>query len=556
MADRAALFVGVWMTLLACLTSALATEPAKAPASEAAPSQRAEKDPAPTEKSDETDDRDDYYELFRTLADTLYQVEENYVTEVSRRELVEAAIEGVLEKLDPYSSYISPEEISSFRTSVENQFGGIGIQITMENEQLKVLSPLVGTPAYRAGVQAGDHIVEIEGESTEGLTIDEAVKRLKGEVGTSVTITVLHPASKQRETVTIDREIIQLETVLGDVRNSDDSWNFMLDGERKIGYIRITAFGRETGAELKRALEQLEEADVQGLILDLRFNPGGLLTAAIDVADLFVSEGLIVSTRGRNSPERKVKATARGTYEGFPMAVLVNRYSASASEIVAACLQDHQRAVVIGERTWGKGSVQNVIDMDQGRSALKLTTASYWRPSGKNIHRFPDAKESDEWGVMPDKGFDLRLTDRELVALDRYRRERDILRESHAPAVLKRAAAAQEAVEEKSAANSEEADAAHAEEQAGDAKADDEKSDDEKSDDAKSDEKQPGQQAKPKADEPADVNDEQAAPGEAEKADDEADEADDAEEKVFVDRQLQRAVEHLRKQQSRTAKAE
>lgn len=384
---------------------------------------------------------DEYYELYKVFADTLHQVEQNYVKEISRRELMEAAIQGVLQKLDPYSNYISPEEIGRFRSSVDNEFGGIGIQITMEAGQLKVLSPLVGTPAYRAGLQAGDHIVEIEGESTEGISIDKAVERLKGEPGSSVTITVYHPRSKQRETVTIQREVIHVETVLGDTRKTDDSWNFMLDDEKKIGYIRITAFGRDTAAEVRKAVVDLEKQKMRGLIVDLRFNPGGLLRSAIEVADLFISEGLIVSTKGRNTVDRPVHAKKAGTLGRFPMAILVNRYSASASEIVSACLQDHKRAVVIGERTWGKGSVQNVIDLEGGRSALKLTTASYWRPNGHNIHRFPGAKDSDEWGVMPDQGYEVKLSDAELGELVRYRRDRDILRESHAPAAQEQAAA-------------------------------------------------------------------------------------------------------------------
>lgn len=373
------------------------------------------------------------YELYKTFADTLYQVEQNYVTDIDRRELMEAAIRGVLDKLDPYSNYISPDEIDRFKTTVESQFGGIGIQITMEDGKLRVLSPVVGSPAYRAGILAGDWIAEIEGKSTENLKrTDEAVKLLKGEAGTSVTLTIVHPNASKRETVTITRELIHVDTVLGDTRGDDDRWNFMLDPAKKIGYIRITAFSRDTAEDVETALKTLKKAGFKALVLDLRFNPGGLLKAATDVADLFVTEGVIVSTKGRNSAERKVTAREPGTYTGFPIAVLVNRYSASASEIVAACLQDHRKAVIVGERTFGKGSVQNVIDLEGGKSALKLTTASYWRPNGHNIHRFPDAKDSDEWGVMPDQGYEIKLSPAEMSDLDRVRRERDVLVVSHA----------------------------------------------------------------------------------------------------------------------------
>jgi len=377
-------------------------------------------------------DTNEYYELFSVLVDTIDQVERNYVKKIDRRELLEAAIQGVLAKLDPYSSYIRPDDFGDFQREVESKFGGIGIQITIEDGELTVLSPLVGTPAYRAGLRAGDRIVKIEGESTEGISTDEAVSRLKGKVGTEVNITIVHLGQDEPIEVTIRREVIAIPTVLGDRRGADDDWDFMLDDELKIGYIRVTAFSRNTADELRAAMEQLEGRDFKGLILDLRFNPGGLLSSAIAVSDMFIAEGRIVSTEGRNSKPRAWEAHRSGTFEGFPMAVIVNRYSASASEIVAACLQDHDRAIVVGERTWGKGSVQNVIELEGGRSALKLTTAGYLRPNGKNIHRFPDASPEDEWGVSPNDGYKVRLNNAELAALILSRRERDILRSQDA----------------------------------------------------------------------------------------------------------------------------
>jgi carboxyl-terminal processing protease len=414
--------------LLLAAAPAMGDEPAAAPSK----GEPAETKTAPGEANPATSDAakredEDYYELYQFFADTIDQVERNYVKPVSRRELMEAAIGGVLSKLDPYSSYINRDDLGRFKSTVESQFGGIGIQITVDHDQLKILSPLVGTPAYRAGLQSGDSILDIDGKPTDGISIDDAVKRLKGEAGTSVTLTVTHAGTAKKDTVTVSRELIHVETVLGDHRKDDDSWDFMLDADKHIGYLRVTGFSRDTGADLKRALDGLKSRGLKGLIIDLRFNPGGLLTSAIEISDLFVSTGRIVSTQGRNTPERTWDAQEDGTYEGFPIAILVNRYSASASEIVSACLQDHKRAVIIGERTWGKGSVQNVIELESGRSALKLTTASYKRPSGKNIHRFPDAKETDEWGVMPDAGYELKLSDREMGELIRHRRERDIL---------------------------------------------------------------------------------------------------------------------------------
>lgn len=376
----------------------------------------------------ERKEREEYYELYKVLADTLDQVERNYVEDIDRRELFEAAIEGILEKLDPYSNYISPEELSKFKSSVEQEFGGIGIQVGPDrNGGIRVTSPLYGTPAYRAGLMAGDRIVEVNGESAEGWSLDEAVRRMKGEAGTKVTLAVIHPNGK-RESYTIEREVVHVQSVLGFARKEDDTWNFMLDTDKKIGYLRLTAFSRDTTKELREAVKELQSQGMKGLVLDLRFNPGGLLNSAIEVADLFVEKGRIVSTRGKNTPERTWDAEKAGTFEKFPMVVLVNHFSASASEIVAACLQDHDRAVVIGERTWGKGSVQNVVDLEEGKSALKLTTASYWRPSGKNIHRGPKSEETDEWGVKPNEGYEVKFSNDETFALMEAWRERDILR--------------------------------------------------------------------------------------------------------------------------------
>lgn len=373
------------------------------------------------------------YELFKVLADTMDQVERNYVKNVSRRELMEAAIHGVLSKLDPYSNYIGPSDLTRFKVAVENQFTGIGIQVDVRRGRLTVVSPIVGSPAYKVGLRAGDLITEIEGQATEGINIDEAVRRLKGEAGTTVHIAVLHPGADEPEKLAVTREVIQMESVRGDRRDEQDAWNFMLDRDKKLGYVRIVSFGRDTARELKKALDQLKLRGFRGLILDLRFNPGGLLTAAIEVSDMFLTEGEIVSTSGRNSPKRSWSAHKVDTYEGFPMAVLVNHHSASASEIVAASLQDHHRAIIIGERTWGKGSVQNVIEMEGGKSILKLTTASYQRPNGHNIHRDENAKETDEWGVKPDSGYEVALDHTERNQLEIYQHGRDIVA-SHSPA--------------------------------------------------------------------------------------------------------------------------
>ena len=421
------LWAGI-LILAVCPLGVAWAQTAKAPAlPDKAAAEKTAADKAAEEKKQKERDAE-YYELLKLFADTLDQVDRNYVKDVSRRELMEAAIRGMMSKLDQYSNYIPPDEIDQFKGSVESEFGGIGIQVSIEGGQLQIISPIVGSPAYKAGLLSGDKIKEIEGKSTRGITLDEAVKQMKGKVGTEVKVTVEHAADGKLETVTLKREIVRVDTVMGDRRTDKDAWDYLYDKEKKLGYIRVSSFSRHTTEELTAALKTLKEQDMKGLVLDLRFNPGGLLTSAIEVSDLFIEKGRIVSTAGRNAPERVWEAKEAGTYSGFPIAVLVNKYSASASEIVSACLQDHQRAVVIGERTWGKGSVQNIINLEEGKSALKLTTAGYLRPNGKNIHRADGAGPDAEWGVKPNDGYELKNNDAENTAYMRYRRDRDILR--------------------------------------------------------------------------------------------------------------------------------
>lgn len=378
---------------------------------------------------------DEYYELMRVFVDTFEQIDRNYVKSVDRRDLMEAAVRGMLSKLDPYSNYISPDDLDHFTEAVEQEFGGIGIQVDWNDVEraIKVVAPLPGSPAYTAGIHAGDHIVEIEGQQVSEFPmkreLGSAIKLLKGEPGVDVQIGIRRADGDSVEQMTLTRAIIQLDTVLGDTRSIDGTWRYMLDEEKKIGYLWLTHFTRRSAEEMRNALQQLKSEDMRGLVIDLRNNPGGLLQSAVAIADMFIDEGAIVSTEGRNSRERQWFAKKFGTHTGFPIAILVNRFSASASEILSACLQDHDRAVIVGERTWGKGSVQNVIELEGGDSALKLTTASYHRPSGKNIHRFPGAKETDEWGVSPDEGYAERFTDEQIAQWQRDRRERGIPRD-------------------------------------------------------------------------------------------------------------------------------
>ncbi|QDT38038.1 S41 family peptidase [Stratiformator vulcanicus] len=383
----------------------------------------------PVRADDEQASDEEMFELFREFVESVEQIDRNYVNQVDRRVLFQAAIRGMVKELDPYSNYIPPKKLDQFTQEIEQEFGGIGIQVQVDprSRRLVVTSPLPGTPAYRGGVRAGDIIMEIEGESTEDFTLEDAVARLKGKPGEAVTIGVLHKGEDEIETIEVVRDIIQVSTVLGDRYGEGDHWEYFIDDDEEIAYVRLTHFSRRSGAELRGVLRELLDDGMKGLILDLRFNPGGLLDQARQICDMFIDSGVIVSTKGRNTPERTWEARKGGTLPEFPVAVLVNRFSASASEIVSACLQDHERAAVIGERTWGKGSVQNVIDLGGGSSALKLTTASYHRPSGKNIHRFPDSTEDDVWGVTPDEEYRIRFDDGQLRSYLIERRRRDVI---------------------------------------------------------------------------------------------------------------------------------
>lgn len=373
--------------------------------------------------------KDDTAELYGVFVDAVEQVQQNYVRPVTRRELMESALKGMLADLDPHSTYINTSQWKTFKKQIEGKFGGVGmtVEVDEDSKRLKVVAPMVGTPAYAAGVMAGDIILDIDGKSTEGLTIDKAVDALQGQPGTPVKLNVLHEEGEKGEVLTVTRAIIEVPSVMGDRRKSNDDWDFMLNKDKKIGYIRITNFIADTTEHVKDALDELQRDGMKALILDLRDDPGGLLSAAVEISDLFVEEGKIVSTRGRNTTEKTFEARKDGTYTGFPMVVLVNHNSASASEILSACLQDHDRAIVIGERSYGKGSVQNILDLEDGNSVLKLTVATYWRPSGKNIHRFKNAKDTDEWGVTPNPGMDLKLTREEYHDWFVGRRDRDFL---------------------------------------------------------------------------------------------------------------------------------
>ena len=323
------------------------------------------------------------YEGLETFTNILAIIQKNYVEEVPTKQLIEGAINGMLTSLDPHSAYLTPDLYKELQVDTKGSFGGLGIEITNRNGVLTVVSPIEDTPAYRAGIKAGDAIIKIDGEFTKDMSLVDAVKKMRGPKDTKVTLTLKRENLAELFDVSLNREIIKIQSVKSK----------MLD--KGYAYVRVTQFQERTDDDLERALKSLdkEAGGLQGLVLDLRNDPGGLLTQAVRVADLFLDGGLIVYTDGRlESQKQKYFAHKAGTWADFPMVTLVNGGSASASEIVAGALQDHKRSLVLGTTTFGKGSVQTILPLDD-TSALRLTTARYYTPSGRSIQAT---------GIVPD----------------------------------------------------------------------------------------------------------------------------------------------------------
>ncbi len=369
---------------------------------------------------------DEDYRLVRRFVEVMAEVDANYVRELNpqeREQFVENAINGGLKQLDPHSVFLNEKQLGMFETENEGGFGGVGIMLGQDatTKRLKISYPLAGTPAYDGGLIAGDLITKINDQDTLNMTTEQATKHIKGELGTPVTLMI---SRNGREfPVSLKRARIELHPVSGASRRADDptKWNWFIDPQNKIGMIRVSTFNELTTKEVEAAVKDIEAAGGRGLILDLRENPGGLLGEAIHVADLFLTEGKIVTTIDRRGGDKTTSAHGAGTIflpaERMPMVVLVNRDSASASEIVAAALQDNGRALVVGERTYGKGSVQSIFRLapDQ-KSAVKLTTQTWWRPNGKNMDKLKaPADRPDEWGVSPDEGMNAEMTEAEYL---------------------------------------------------------------------------------------------------------------------------------------------
>jgi carboxyl-terminal processing protease len=370
--------------------------------------------------------RDDDYAFVRTLIDIHRRVADNWVDNVDESKLHQGAIDGMLGELDPYTMYIPPARQEAFNGMLEGSFKGVGIQLDQKEDgaPAEVVSPIDGSPAFKAGVEAGDLILKVNGENVENLRIPDLIKKIAGPIGTPVSITVHHTTGEDA-TLTMNREEISVPTIKGYARKTDNTWDYYVCDDPKIAYIRITQFTETTYDDLKPALLTLLGAGpgggMKGLILDLRFNPGGQLDQAEKIINMLVPAGrTIVTTRGRNRPEHREIATDQDKLPNFPMIVLVNEHSASASEIVSGSLMDNRRAVVVGERSFGKGSVQELIPLDENGGELKLTVAYYYLPSGRLVHR---RKDSTDWGVQPQIYVPMDAATEDKVARERYEQE-------------------------------------------------------------------------------------------------------------------------------------
>jgi len=359
------------------------------------------------QNDNETDTSEVAFEKMQLLTEVLMQIRQSYVDEdkTKYRDLIYGALKGMLQSLDPHSQFMEPDTFTDMKSDTAGEFGGLGIVIGMRDGILTVIAPMEDTPAYKAGVLHGDKIIAIEGETTENISLQEAVKKMRGEPGTKVKIKILRSKPQEIKELEITRAVIKVESVKGAT---------MYPG--KIGYVRIVQFNEPTAEALQKALEKLRADGMKALVLDLRNNPGGLLSSAVEITQKFLKGGeKIVSTKGRAGVGLQTEYASKGRYHytDFPMVILVNGGSASASEILAGALQDYKRAVLVGEKTFGKGSVQSVLPLEDG-SAIRLTTAKYYTPNGRMIH---------EKGIEPDIYVPMSMEQWQKVLIKRSRSE-------------------------------------------------------------------------------------------------------------------------------------
>ena len=347
--------------------------------------------------------QDSVYQTYAPLVEVDAMIRRHFVEPVPQGNLVDGAIRGMMLQLDPYSRYIAPEEMDAFERSLNPQYIGIGVEMGTRHGQMTVIAPVEESPAARAGILAGDVILYVDGRSTEWMSVLDVDARLVGTPGSVVSLAVRH-SDGQEETLEVVRGPVVIHAVKGVCRVAEGGYDYLIDPARGIGYIRVASFRENTTVELDRALSSLTDKGVRAIVLDLRFNGGGLLLQAVDVVDRFVDDGVIIAVVEQRNTVQRYRAKAEGTLPPLELAVLVNGSSASAAEIVAGALQDFKRAVIVGTRTFGKGSVQRVRYLKvKGRdAAVRMTEAHYVLPSGRLIHRTPRSVETDVWGIMPD----------------------------------------------------------------------------------------------------------------------------------------------------------
>jgi len=398
----------------------------------------------------------------RRLAEVLGLIERSYLDPVDQQSLFDAAIQGVFSKLDEHSAFVAGDQRDRLESLLDQEFGGVGLELDGSDRHLGIIvvSPVLGSPAWNAGLAAGDRILAIDGVSTAQMTLEEAFRRLRGRPGTSVLLSiesvVAGPSAEDAPVPTardiaLLREVIKTESVVGDRRRPDGSWEWSIEDEPAAAIIRITTFGERTADEVRRAVEAIasrrsasesesgsDRNSEAALILDLRGNAGGLLSAAVEVCDIFLDDGVIVSTKGRGVHDAGAagddaaaldvrRATRGAALLDLPMAVLVDGLTASAAEVVAACLQDHGRAIVVGSRSFGKGTVQSIMPLSDGSGLVKLTTSEYLRPSRVNIHRRNEEESESTWGVSPDLGCEITPTGRQIESFQAWRQMRDVV---------------------------------------------------------------------------------------------------------------------------------
>ena len=388
----------------------------------------------------------------KRFAEVIQRIDKGYFRAVDSEQLFQAAMEGVFRELDERSEFIESSKLKNYERDSEKEFAGIGVELDTESSSgdIVVVAPVYGGPAWRAGIRSGDRIISVDDIETKGCTLSEIVSQFRGAVGSKVDLRIKKQGVGQNDLsaiqdLTISRQNITIESVRGDRRLPDGKWDWWLEGEPNIAYLRISRFGNRTNLEVAQLIEELVvKKNPRGLVIDLRGNSGGILQSGIAVCDLFLEDGLIVAVANgrlkdrsyRKEPQQKWIANPSQILNGVPIAVLVDEFTASVAEVVAACLQDHKRATIVGSRSFGNASVQTITTLSSGTGAIRLTTNEYQRPSGATLNRSSTSRDSDAWGVRPNSNFAFSPTRKQLEDWITWRQDRDHVRSAQSNAAL------------------------------------------------------------------------------------------------------------------------